>query len=111
MVGLPQVRVTLVKDGKIDVTQLSKEDEEAEEAAKGGVGTMSRATADAGNLFQFALARAGISGATFETDVSQTLFIYVTWDAVSTVTMPLAKHLGSCNFSIPSSMRAVNISR
>jgi hypothetical protein len=71
--ALSQVRVTLVKDGKIDVTQMSKEDEEAEEAAKGGVGTMSRATAEAGNMFQFALARAGISGATFETDVSRFL--------------------------------------
>lgn len=65
-----QVRVIGVKDGKIDVTQLSVEDEEAEEAAKGGVSTTSKAITDAGNMFQFALARAGVNSRAFETDVS-----------------------------------------
>lgn len=63
-----QVRVIEVKGGKIDVTQLSREEEAAEEEAKGGVGTAVQT--DAGNLFQFALARAGVKSAAFETDVS-----------------------------------------
>ncbi len=56
-----------VKGGKVDVTQLSEEDAAAEEEAKRGVGTVTQA--DAGNLFSFALARAGVRKSTFETDV------------------------------------------
>ena len=56
-----------VKDGKIDVTQLSEEDVAAEADAIGGVGTVSQS--DAQNLFSFALARAGVKSRAFETDV------------------------------------------
>lgn len=101
-----QVRVTLVKDGKIDVTQMSKEDEEAEEAAKGGVGTMSRATAEAGNMFQFALARAGISGATFETDVRPLLAVPArSMNTMQPAACLQSDHAASCRFQHRSCMR------
>jgi len=64
----PQVRVLGVKDGKIDVTQLTKEETAMEAEAEGGVGTKVSKD-DTSNLFSFMLARAGVKSRAFETEV------------------------------------------